>query len=88
MSLQKRKSLKIVVSSATVDAEQLRDFFNMNSTKDSSKDTAVIMSVEGRLYPVDIFYVRGRTNLITSLNLKHFVFLEIFVSSRFRLFYL
>nr|XP_050855532.1 probable ATP-dependent RNA helicase DHX35 [Vespula vulgaris]XP_050855534.1 probable ATP-dependent RNA helicase DHX35 [Vespula vulgaris]XP_050855535.1 probable ATP-dependent RNA helicase DHX35 [Vespula vulgaris] len=66
--IRKRKSLKIVVSSATVDAEQLRDFFNMNSTKDSSKDTAVIMSVEGRLYPVDIFYVREPVpNYVTSV---------------------
>ncbi|XP_043488976.1 probable ATP-dependent RNA helicase DHX35 [Polistes fuscatus] len=66
--IRKRKSLKIVVSSATVDAEQLRDFFNMNTTKDSSKDTAVIMSVEGRLYPVDIFYVREPVpNYVTSV---------------------
>jgi len=57
--LQKRKSLRIIVSSATVDAEELRDFFNINTTKDSSKDSAVIMSVEGRLYPVDVFFLKG-----------------------------
>ncbi|XP_034933908.1 probable ATP-dependent RNA helicase DHX35 [Chelonus insularis] len=55
--IRKRKDLKIIVSSATVDAEELRDFFNTNTTKDRSKDTAVILSVEGRLYPVDIFYI-------------------------------
>lgn len=57
--LQKRKSLRIIVSSATVDAEELRDFFNVNTTKDSSKDSAVIMNVEGRLYPVDVFFLKG-----------------------------
>lgn len=58
--LQKRKSLRIIVSSATVDAEELRDFFNVNATKDPGKDSAVIMSVEGRLYPVEIFFLKGR----------------------------
>ncbi|XP_063980646.1 probable ATP-dependent RNA helicase DHX35 [Diachasmimorpha longicaudata] len=55
--LKKRKSLRIIVSSATVDAEELRDFFNGNTSKDAGRDTACILSVEGRLYPVDIFYV-------------------------------
>lgn len=56
--LQKRRSLKLIVASATVDAEQLRDFFNFNVSKDSKRDTAVIISVQGRLYPVDVFYVK------------------------------
>lgn len=51
--------MRIVVCSATVDAEQLRDFFNINTTKDSTKDTAVILTIEGRLYPVDIFFIKG-----------------------------
>ncbi|XP_044016696.1 probable ATP-dependent RNA helicase DHX35 isoform X2 [Aphidius gifuensis] len=55
--LRKRKSLKVIVSSATVDAQELCDFFNSNTKKNSAKDTATILSVEGRLYPVDIFYV-------------------------------
>jgi ATP-dependent RNA helicase DDX35 len=57
--LQKQKNLKLIVASATVDAEHLYNFFNNNSSKDTTKDTAVIMSVEGRLYPVDIYYVKG-----------------------------
>lgn len=56
--LRKRKNLKLIVASATVDAEQLYRFFNQNSGKDKSQDTTVIMSVEGRLYPVDIHYVK------------------------------
>ncbi|XP_046629078.1 probable ATP-dependent RNA helicase DHX35 [Neodiprion virginianus] len=50
--IRKRRSLKVIVSSATVDAEQLRDFFNTNTSKDTSKDSATIISVEGRLYPI------------------------------------
>ncbi|XP_076750371.1 putative ATP-dependent RNA helicase DHX35 isoform X2 [Xylocopa sonorina] len=66
--IRKRKSLRIVVCSATVDAEQLRDFFNTNVTKDSAKDTAVILTVEGRLYPVDIFFVNEPVaNYVTSV---------------------
>ncbi|XP_011067091.1 PREDICTED: probable ATP-dependent RNA helicase DHX35 isoform X2 [Acromyrmex echinatior] len=56
--IRKRKSLRIIVSSATVDAEELRDFFNVNTMKDSNKNSAVIMSVEGRLYPVDVFFLK------------------------------
>ncbi|XP_034189179.2 putative ATP-dependent RNA helicase DHX35 isoform X1 [Osmia lignaria lignaria] len=66
--IRKRKRLRIVVCSATVDAEQLRDFFNTNTTKDSTKDTAIILTVEGRLYPVDIFYVKEPVaNYVTSV---------------------
>jgi ATP-dependent RNA helicase DDX35 len=57
--LQKQRNLKLIVASATVDAEQLYNFFNHNSSQDMSKDTSVIMSVEGRLYPVDVHYVKG-----------------------------
>ncbi|XP_001605302.1 probable ATP-dependent RNA helicase DHX35 [Nasonia vitripennis] len=55
--LRKRKSLRLIVSSATVDAEELRDFFNTNSaSQNRDEDTATILSVEGRLYPIDIYY--------------------------------
>jgi ATP-dependent RNA helicase DDX35 len=67
--LQKQKNLKLIVTSATVDAEQLYNFFNHNSSKDLTKDTAVIMSVEGRLYPVDIHYVKGTTLYLGLLQL-------------------
>ncbi|KOX74136.1 putative ATP-dependent RNA helicase DHX35 [Melipona quadrifasciata] len=66
--IRKRRSLRIVVCSATVDAEQLRDFFNTNTSRDSTKDTAVILTIEGRLYPVDIFYIREPVaNYVTSV---------------------
>ncbi|KAJ3053474.1 hypothetical protein HK097_004188 [Rhizophlyctis rosea] len=56
--LKKRPELKIIISSATLDAHLFHEFFNANTTDDRSKDTAVIMSLEGRMYPVDIHYLQ------------------------------
>ncbi|EDV25961.1 uncharacterized protein TRIADDRAFT_24419, partial [Trichoplax adhaerens] len=53
---KKRPELKIIISSATLDAEAFRDFFNSNTTDDTSLDTASILSIEGRMFPVDIHY--------------------------------
>uniref|UniRef100_A0A0P4W5S9 RNA helicase n=1 Tax=Scylla olivacea TaxID=85551 RepID=A0A0P4W5S9_SCYOL len=55
---RKRKDLRLIVSSATVDADQLFRFFNHNATKDKTKDTAAVVSVEGRNFPVDVFYLQ------------------------------
>ena len=35
-----------------------KKFFETNTTKDPSKDTATIMAIEGRVFPVDVFYVK------------------------------
>lgn len=48
--------MRLIVASATMDAKSLQRFFNNNPTNDSKKDTSVIMSVEGRQFPVEIFY--------------------------------
>lgn len=53
---QRRPDLRIIISSATLDAEAFRDFFNTNKTGIADKDNAAILSAEGRTYPVDIFY--------------------------------
>ncbi|XP_030831683.1 probable ATP-dependent RNA helicase DHX35 [Strongylocentrotus purpuratus] len=53
---RKRPELRIIIASATLDAESFRNFFNQNSSKDKTEDTAAILTVEGRTYPVDIFY--------------------------------
>ncbi|XP_076311391.1 putative ATP-dependent RNA helicase DHX35 isoform X7 [Tachypleus tridentatus] len=55
--IRKRPDLRIIISSATLEAEILRNFFNTNESKNSSKDTATIISIEGRNFPVDIHYV-------------------------------
>src|SRR5690606_24362966 len=54
--MKKRKDLRLIISSATLQAEMFKEFFETNLTSDKSKDTAFIMSVEGRMYPVNIYY--------------------------------
>lgn len=60
---QARKDLKLIVSSATVDAEELQRFFNLSdkgSRKDKDKDTSVILSVSGRTYQLEICFSIGK----------------------------
>lgn len=56
---KKRGDLRLIVASATLDAEKFRDFFNQNETSDPARDTCVILTVEGRTFPVDIFYLQS-----------------------------
>ncbi|XP_057270304.1 probable ATP-dependent RNA helicase DHX35 isoform X1 [Pezoporus wallicus] len=56
---KKRGDLRLIVASATLDAEKFKNFFNQNDTGDPSKDTSVILTVEGRTFPVDIFYIQS-----------------------------
>eukprot|EP00055_Hartaetosiga_balthica_P013816 m.72619 g.72619 ORF g.72619 m.72619 type:complete len:696 (-) comp8390_c0_seq2:133-2220(-) len=56
--MKRRKDLKVIVSSATLDAMTFQDFFNANHTNDKEKDTAAILTVEGRMYPVEVMYAR------------------------------
>ncbi|KAF7284619.1 hypothetical protein GWI33_021811 [Rhynchophorus ferrugineus] len=55
--IRKRPELRLIIASATLDAKIIKDFFNNNLTDDPKNDTSVILSIEGRQYPVDIFYV-------------------------------
>jgi ATP-dependent RNA helicase DDX35 len=52
----------LIISSATLDAEEFYDFFNSNTSKDKDKDTATIISLEGRMYPVDVLYTTEPVN--------------------------
>jgi ATP-dependent RNA helicase DDX35 len=54
--------LRLIISSATLDAEEFYDFFNSNTSKDKDKDTATIISLEGRMYPVDVLYTTEPVN--------------------------
>ncbi|XP_036041718.1 probable ATP-dependent RNA helicase DHX35 isoform X3 [Onychomys torridus] len=56
---KKRGDLRLIVASATLDAEKFQDFFNQNETSDPARDTCVILTVEGRTFPVDIFYLQS-----------------------------
>lgn len=51
--IKKRESLKVIISSATIDADFFKRFFTIKSKPNS----AVILSVEGKMYPVDCFYL-------------------------------
>uniref|UniRef100_A0A8C2HAS1 Probable ATP-dependent RNA helicase DHX35 n=1 Tax=Cyprinus carpio TaxID=7962 RepID=A0A8C2HAS1_CYPCA len=53
---KKRRDLRLIVASATLDAKKFHDFFNLNESGDPNKDTCAILTVEGRTFPVDIFY--------------------------------
>ncbi|PRP85251.1 putative ATP-dependent RNA helicase DHX35 isoform 1 [Planoprotostelium fungivorum] len=55
--LSKRSDLRVVVSSATINAQDIKDFFETNRTRDEKKDSCRIMSIEGRTYPVDVHYL-------------------------------
>ncbi|KAG8267014.1 ATPdependent RNA helicase [Homalodisca vitripennis] len=54
--LRKQKKLRLIVTSATMDAEHLCNFFNQSTEKD--KKSAVIMSVEGKLHPVQVHFLK------------------------------
>ncbi|KAA8590966.1 hypothetical protein FQN60_001909 [Etheostoma spectabile] len=53
---KKRQDLRLIVASATLDAKKFHDFFNLNESGDPNKDTCGILTVEGRTFPVDVFY--------------------------------
>jgi len=40
-----------------LDAEIFFRFFNDNDTSNPDRDTAIIVSLEGRMYPVDVHYL-------------------------------
>ncbi|KAI0933717.1 hypothetical protein AcV5_005793 [Taiwanofungus camphoratus] len=51
---RKRPSLRLIISSATLDATSLLDYF----TAGNSSDEATIVSLEGRMYPVQVAYLQ------------------------------
>lgn len=55
--MKKRQDLRVIISSATLDAEAFYRFFNTNSTSNKSEDSCVIVSIEGRMHPVQVKYL-------------------------------
>ncbi|XP_037292738.1 probable ATP-dependent RNA helicase DHX35 [Manduca sexta] len=53
---KKRKTLKLVISSATMDAEFLKEFFDLSDKRGTKPSTSVIMAMQGRTHPIDILY--------------------------------
>ncbi|KAK5640184.1 hypothetical protein RI129_010995 [Pyrocoelia pectoralis] len=72
--LKRRRELRLIVASATMDARDLQTYFN--NTDDKMKDTAVILSVHGRQYPVTTYfvkepipcYVQGTVDIVLKIN--------------------
>ncbi|BEJ09885.1 hypothetical protein CcaverHIS641_0608000 [Cutaneotrichosporon cavernicola] len=57
--MKKRPELRVVVSSATIDAEDFLEYFNTNADgPDKSNDDAIIVSIEGRMFPVEVAYLK------------------------------
>lgn len=54
---RKRPSLRLIVSSATLDATSFLDYF----LSGNSADEATIVSLEGRMYPVEVAYLENPT---------------------------
>lgn len=51
-----RPELRIIICSATIDAQHFKDYFNYNPTLNLQEDKCNIISLEGRMYPVEIVY--------------------------------
>ncbi|KIV85498.1 hypothetical protein PV11_01189 [Exophiala sideris] len=51
---KRRPELRIIVSSATLDAERFAEFFR---DSDGADEQCRIISIEGRTYPVDVLYL-------------------------------
>ncbi|KAF2451597.1 P-loop containing nucleoside triphosphate hydrolase protein [Karstenula rhodostoma CBS 690.94] len=64
--LRARPDLRVVVSSATLDAEKFLDFLAPDDGETINNKTkeeyGTIVSIEGRTHPVDIFYLSSSTN--------------------------
>ena len=67
--LKRRKDLRVIVCSATIDAEHMFDFFNFNKTENKDKDTVAVLSIAGRTYPVDVYYLSGKKRFFNYINI-------------------
>lgn len=58
---RKRRDLRIIISSATIDAGAFKNFFESGEEKESGdqKRANIVsaISLEGRMYPVDVMYL-------------------------------
>ena len=55
--MKKRPSLRIIVSSATLDATRFLDYFS-----NGISHGARIVTLEGRMYPVEVAYLQESTH--------------------------
>lgn len=57
--LRKRTDFHVIISSATLDANTFQEFFNLKKYFNKKEDTSVVLFIEGRSFPVDIFYLQS-----------------------------
>ncbi|MBE7179700.1 MAG: ATP-dependent RNA helicase [Terriglobus roseus] len=55
--MRKRPELRVIVSSATLQAEDFLRFFTGDAPSEATSLKGAIVSLEGRMYPVDIMYL-------------------------------
>lgn len=78
---RRRPELRIIISSATIDAQNVLNFFNADDPDDPDdcpQPSATILSLEGRTYPVEISYlsqpcpdyVKASVDAVWSLHLN------------------
>ncbi|BFZ61866.1 hypothetical protein YB2330_002944 [Saitoella coloradoensis] len=53
----RRKDLRLVISSATLDAEEFKVYFE----KEDKEEVSAIISLEGKMFPVDVMYLEEPT---------------------------
>jgi len=51
---KRRPALRVVISSATLDAIAFQEFFR----SDAESDTVTVISLEGRMYPIEVAYLQ------------------------------
>ncbi|KAH8163915.1 hypothetical protein CIB48_g4323 [Xylaria polymorpha] len=61
---RRRPELRIIISSATLQAEEFLNFFsapstNQDSADDKANQTGSIISLKGRTYPIDVLYLES-----------------------------
>ncbi|KAK7746893.1 hypothetical protein SLS53_002081 [Cytospora paraplurivora] len=61
--LKRRPDLRVIVSSATLEAEDFLTFFTKGGdetlSEDNTQSVGAILSLEGRTYPIDILYLES-----------------------------
>lgn len=59
----KRKDLKLIISSATLEGNHIKSFFGLNPDyRDSERQLKIeVINIAGRMYPVDVFYLNTPT---------------------------
>ena len=58
--LRKRSDLRVIVTSATINAVTMKGFFD-DALRNRSKHESCVVSIEGRTHPVDVLYLREPT---------------------------